>query len=349
MDFISEKIYNNDLPVDYKMLPLPVKGNFLKIYNSWSRDIRKISPDKIIIMEGRVDEFPLFSVLAAYTATHGNVYMTEHSSWPEPPPRTRSIHYGFVPGIGLWWYKLMWGMRIRSYLSKRVLAVSQAVKDTLLMYGYPKEKIAIAYHGVDVLKFSPSEINRMNWRRRHNIPENSIVLISTARLAYEKRLHRLIHAFNALSQDHENLWLLFVGDGPLRKDLEILVNPLTGKDRVIFLGLSDNVPELLQASDIFVLPSDREGLSVSLTEAMSTGLICIASNLCGSNEVIKDGVNGFLVDPSDQGILHGIEKALNLDDQEKKSIKQEARYTILENFEKRKSVSNILKLLDVDG
>jgi glycosyltransferase involved in cell wall biosynthesis len=243
----------------------------------------------------------------------------------------------------------MWGMRIRSYLSKRVLAVSQAVKDTLLMYGYPKEKIAIAYHGVDVLKFSPSEINRMNWRRRHNIPENSIVLISTARLAYEKRLHRLIHAFNALSQDHENLWLLFVGDGPLRKDLEILVNPLTGKDRVIFLGLSDNVPELLQASDIFVLPSDREGLSVSLTEAMSTGLICIASNLCGSNEVIKDGVNGFLVDPSDQGILHGIEKALNLDDQEKKSIKQEARYTILENFEKRKSVSNILKLLDVDG
>jgi glycosyltransferase involved in cell wall biosynthesis len=82
---------------------------------------------------------------------------------------------------------------------------------------------------------------------------------------------------------------------------------------------------------------------------MSTGLICIASNLCGSNEVIKDGVNGFLVDPSDQGILHGIEKALNLDDQEKKSIKQEARYTILENFEKRKSVSNILKLLDVDG
>jgi glycosyltransferase involved in cell wall biosynthesis len=124
---------------------------------------------------------------------------------------------------------------------------------------------------------------------------------------------------------------------------------MQGNGRVMLLGLSDNVSELLQASDLFVLPSDREGLSVSLTEAMSTGLICIASDVSGSNEVIKDGDNGFLVEPSDEGVLNGIRRAMNLDDRKRKDVCRSARNTILEKFEKRKSVLNILKLLDIES
>lgn len=321
----------------------------MDIYSSWSRDIKKFSPDKIVILEGMIDEVPLAAVLAAYLATKGNVYMTEHSGWPFPPERTRSIHFGFLPGVGLWWHKKMWGIRLRSYLSKRILAVSEAVKNVLLMYGYSREKIVIAFHGVDVSKFSPSESNRMCWRRQHNIPEDAIVLVSTTRLAREKRLERLIHAFGSLSESHGNLWLLVAGEGPLRMDLENSVGSLKARDRVMFLGLADNVSELLQASDIFVLPSDREGLSVSLTEAMSTGLICVASNVSGSNEVIQDGENGFLVDPSDEGVLDGIGKAVDLDGPERARMARNARNTILEKFEKRKSVKNILDLLGIES
>lgn len=348
-DIISNKLQNNDLPVEYKILSLPVLGSFIEIYKSWVTDIKSVSPDKIVIMEGTTVEIPLPAVLAAYVATHGNVYMTEHSAWPSPPERTRSTHYGFIPGLGLWWHKMMWMTRIRSYLSKRVLAVSEEVKNTLLLYGYPKEKIAIAYHGVDVSRFFPSEANKMKMRRQHDIPENAIVLISTGRLALEKRLERLINAFGILSQKNGNLWLLFAGEGPSRKEIESSIYSIKGKDRIKLLGHADNVSELLQASDLFVLPSDREGLSVSLTEAMSTGLVCIASDVSGSNEIIRDGENGFLVEPNNKGVLNGIEKALTLDDQTRKRISQRARNTIVEKFEKRKSVMNILKLLDIES
>jgi glycosyltransferase involved in cell wall biosynthesis len=347
MDCYSDKIAGKGLPVAYETFSLPVMGNPWKIYRSWSRDIRKVSPDKVVFLEGRVDEIPLSAVLAGVAATGGNVYMTEHLAWPEPPERTRSTHFGFLPGVGLWWYRLMWGVRIRSHLSRRILAVSEAVRNTLLLYGYPKEKISIAYHGVDVERFSPSPENKIRWRRERGIPEDACVIVSTARLAREKRLERLIRAFEVLSRDRQDLWLLMAGDGPLRKELEDSADSTGAGDRIRFLGLVDDVPGLLQAGDLFVLPSDREGLSVSLTEAMSAGLICIATDIPGSNEVIRHGENGFLVEPDDQGVFAGLEKALKMDEQWRRSVADQARTTVKNLFEKEKSIRNIFRLLDI--
>jgi len=347
MDCYSDKIAAKGVPVSYKTCSLPVMGNPLKIYSSWSRDIREISPDKVVFLEGRVDELPLSAVLAGYAATGGNVYMTEHLAWPDPPEKTRSTHFGFLPGVGLWWYRLMWGVRIRSYLSRRILAVSEAVRDTLLSYGYEKEKIAIAYHGVDTERFSPSPANRIRWRRERGIPEDACVIVSTARLASEKRLERLIRAFATSSQERRDLWLLLAGDGPMRKELEDSSASSGARDRVRFLGLVEDVPELLQASDLFVLPSDREGLSVSLTEAMSTGLVCIATDIPGSNEVIRHGENGFLASPDDPGVLKGLEEALRLDDRRRREVAERARATVMDLFEKEKSIANIFRLLDI--
>jgi len=349
LECFGERIGQEGLPVEYKVVSLPILGGTFGIFAAWLKEIRQISPDKVVILEGTVDEVPLASVLAAYLATRGNVYMTEHLAWPFPPERTRSTHFGFVPGLGLWWHRRMWGIRTRSFLSKRVLAVSEAVRDVLLMYGYPADKIAIAYHGVDVDRFSPSDIVKKAWRQRHGVPDDAIVMVSTSRLAREKKLERLLHAFGALSSERGNLWLLFAGEGPLRGELERKAASLNGKERVVFLGLVDNVCELLQASDVFVLPSDREGLSVSLTEAMAAGLICVASDVSGSNEVITNGENGFLVAPSEAGVLGGVESALKLDPSTRARMAENARKTILDRFEKRKSVANILALLEIAG
>jgi glycosyltransferase involved in cell wall biosynthesis len=221
------------------------------------------------------------------------------------------------------------------------------VRNTLLSYGYPKEKIAIAYHGVDVERFSPSPANKIRWRRERGIPEDACVIVSTARLAREKRLERLIRAFAALSRDRQDLWLLMAGDGPLRKELEDSADSTGAGDRIRFLGLVDDVPGLLQASDLFVLPSDREGLSVSLTEAMSAGLVCIVTDIPGSNEVIRHGENGFLVEPSDRGVFDGLEKALKMDDRRRRLVADQARATVKNIFEKGKSIANIFRLLDI--
>lgn len=347
-DLFSEKIHQNGLPVVYKTFSFPVLGGFFDMFGTWYKDIRSISPEKIVIMQGTITEIPLAAVLAAFVATRGNVYMTEHLAWPLPPERTSALHLGYVRGIGLWWYKMMFMTRLRAYLSKRVLAVSEGVRNALLSYGYPPEKIEIAYHGVDVSLFAPSEKNRLDWRRRHDIPENALVLVSTARLAVEKRIVRLIRAFDTLSKDCDELWLLIAGDGPLRKELETLAGTLVHGDRIRFLGLVGNVSELLQASDIFVLPSDREGLSVSLTEAMSTGLLCIASDVSGSSEVIRDGENGFLVGPSDEGVREGLERALKLDPHDRRRFGQNARDFIVRHFDMGRSVANVLHLLDIE-
>jgi hypothetical protein len=98
MDCYSDKIADKGVPVSCKTCSLPVMGNPWNIYRSWSRDIRKVSPNKVVFLEGRVDEIPLSAVLAGYAAARGNVYMTEHLAWPDPPERTRSTHFGFLPG-----------------------------------------------------------------------------------------------------------------------------------------------------------------------------------------------------------------------------------------------------------
>lgn len=349
MDLFSEKITKQALPVILKTCPFPVNGNFHDIYSSWSVNIRSVSPDKIVMVKSNVAEIPLPSLLAAYVATRGNVYLTEHIASPFPPEKTSSRHFGFIPGIGLWRYRKMLSLRIQGHMPKRILAVSKAVKNLLLMYGCPEEKISIAYHGVDVSQFAPSPANKRNWRRCHNIPEDDLVFVSTARLSTEKRLERSIKAFDAMSHQYENLWFLIAGDGPLKDEIRNLVRSLTCRDRIRLLGHVEDIPELLQASDIFVLPSDREGLSVSLTEAMATGLLCIASDVSGSNEVIRDGENGFLVEPSDQGVYHGFEMVLKKDIPTRKIVADKARNTIIEHFEIKKSVANILGLLDMES
>lgn len=346
-DYFSDAINKDGLPVVCKTLSLPVLGNFISLYKSWATEIKNISPDKIIIMQGTIDEIPLPCVLAAHQATHGNVYMTEHLAAPLPPKKTSTLHYGFLPGAGIWWYKMMLMLRMRGHLAKRVLAVSEGVKNVLLMYGYPPGKITIAYHGVDASRFSPSDEKRKNWRLRYAIPEKDVVIVSTARLAKEKRIESIIRAFGRLSRENGALWLMIAGDGPLRNELENERNFLGCRDRIKLLGLVENVSELLQGSDIFVLPSDREGLSVSLTEAMAAGLVCIASDVSGSNEVIRDGENGFLIEPSDQGVLQGMEKVLKMSDAARNLVAQNARRSILEHFEMKKSVTNILGLLDI--
>jgi glycosyltransferase involved in cell wall biosynthesis len=152
-----------------------------------------------------------------------------------------------------------------------------------------------------------------------------------------------------LSQRHDNLWLLIAGDGPLREEINNLVDTTNGKEKIKLLGQLEDVTPILQASDIYVLSSDNEGLSVALTEAMSVGLVSIASNVSGSNEVLEDEQNGFLVDPSYDGILGGMEKAIHMDPEARRILSGKARQTIIEKFSINYSVKHILELMDIES
>src|SRR3989338_6720958 len=112
------------------------------------------------------------------------------------------------------------------------------------------------------------------------------------------------HFIDALIELNKgNLFLIIIGDGPIKNNLKEYAQKLGVTDKVRFTGWRNDVADMLNALDIFVLPSVSEGLPISLLEAMSIGLPCIASRVGGIKEVIEDGITGLLVSPRDLGDL----------------------------------------------
>jgi glycosyltransferase involved in cell wall biosynthesis len=132
------------------------------------------------------------------------------------------------------------------------------------------------------------------------------VILSVAELHERKGLKHLIKAMPAILEGcKEGAKLVLVGTGPAQADLEELAVKEGIIDNVLFLGFKKDVPHLMAASDIFVLPSEKEAFGLVLLEAAIAGLPIVASNVGGIPEVIEDGVNGILVPPAISGRLAG--------------------------------------------
>jgi glycosyltransferase involved in cell wall biosynthesis len=99
--------------------------------------------------------------------------------------------------------------------------------------------------------------------------------------------------------EYPDLHILFVGDGELREELQLQVREAGVEGHIHFLGFRQDIPELLAASDCFVLPSLWEGLPMALVEAMATGLPIIATEVSGSKQAMINGETGLLVGPGD--------------------------------------------------
>lgn len=129
--------------------------------------------------------------------------------------------------------------------------------------------------------------------------EHAFLVGSVGRLVPIKGHMVLLSAFRALAADNDACRLVLVGDGPMRVALEAEVADADLSDRVWFAGERDDVRELLPAFDVFALPSQSEGLSMALLEAMAAGLPIVATAVGGNPELILDGQTGWLVPAND--------------------------------------------------
>ena len=102
-----------------------------------------------------------------------------------------------------------------------------------------------------------------------------------------------------LLKKQPNVKLLLVGKGPIMKDLEDQAIRLDIKERVVFTGFRMDIGDLLYSCDIVVSPTLREGLSVSLLEALAMGKPIVTTNISSNREIIKDRINGLLVPPGE--------------------------------------------------
>jgi len=200
--------------------------------------------------------------------------------------------------------------RFAARFCDRIIFVNQKDYDWALQLKIAKaQKMRVVYNGIDwerVAKIKPYP----NLRQELGLDKDTILLSFTGRLSRQKNLFLLIDALALLPQ---NFCLLIIGgDLDCGKELREYVKKLNLQERVFFLGFRTDIIPLIKATDIFVLPSLWEGLSISLLEAMAAGLPVVASNIKGTNEVICSGENGLLFSPQDKKEL--VNKILSLID-----------------------------------
>ncbi len=145
--------------------------------------------------------------------------------------------------------------------------------------------------GIDTEKFANTQIDKVAKRQELGIPENAILLLSVGELNKNKNHETVIRAIKDL-----DVYYIIAGKGDLQEHLQSIIDEFGMTERVKLLGFRNDVAELYQVSDIYVLPSIREGLNVSVMEAMASGLPCVVSKIRGNTDLIdEDG--GALFEP----------------------------------------------------
>ena len=187
---------------------------------------------------------------------------------------------------------------VLSTMVDKIVTVSKNLKNRLINEIKIKpEKIIHIPNGVDTNKFN---IYRKEFtRKKFGFKKEDFIIGIVARLDPIKNHKTLFFAFKEIVKNYPQVKLIIVGDGPLREELKEKSYQLGIKNKVIFMGERDNVPEILKTFDIFVLPSLNEGMSNTILEAMATGIPVIASNVGGNPELVIDGRTGFLFSPND--------------------------------------------------
>lgn len=134
----------------------------------------------------------------------------------------------------------------------------------------------------------------------------------------------LISAFSKFSKSHPDYKLLIWGEGDERGELENQINELSLEQKVLLPGVSENIFQELSKGEIFVLSSNFEGMPNTLIEAMCLGLPCISTKVSGATDLIKDGVNGLLIEINAENQLIMAMEKLTGDDSLRKEIGENA-------------------------
>lgn len=214
-----------------------------------------------------------------------------------------------------------------------------------------KEKTIHLSNGVDIWnRFNNKKSFEVSGTRKSlDIEEKDVVFTFIGRLVQEKGIFELIRAFNDLYKENQKVKLVLIGgllDSERDQDSFNKLTELLESPGVRHLGFRDDTPELLAASDVFVLPSHREGLPRSIIEAMGMGLPIIASNIRGCREEVFPEKNGFLFEKENVNELYNAMKQLASDEEMRKSYSINSRQLAEEFFDEQKVLAKQIELFD---
>jgi glycosyltransferase involved in cell wall biosynthesis len=216
-------------------------------------------------------------------------------------------------------------------LARRIICVSRFGARDLESRGIAPERIVVCHNGIEVGQ-APTAGERAAARAELGLDENHVAIGTTSRLVRNKGHRFLLDAVRTVQQRHAGLHVVIMGDGPARNELERQVGKLEIDGRVTFTGHLRDVRRLLPALDVFVLPSQREGMPFSVLEAMGADVPVVATTVGGVPEIIQDGVNGLLVPVGDAPGLGGAIDTLLADAGRRASMRTAARRDLRARF-----------------
>jgi glycosyltransferase involved in cell wall biosynthesis len=230
-----------------------------------------------------------------------------------------------------------------------IMTVSGEDEETALKERIAKPgRVETIYNGVDVRLFDPAMFpssSQNDVRTKLGIPHNARVVGFVGRLVREKGILELVQAIAQLTQEFPDIRLLVVGD-VLKSDYDAGKDEFMSEARrlnvhenIVFAGMVDDTRPYLAAMDIFCLPSYREGMPVSLLEAMAMARPCVATNIRGCREEIVNGACGLLVPPRNARALADAIAALLRNPDRMQAIATAARERVVTHF-------NLQKVLD---
>lgn len=202
-------------------------------------------------------------------------------------------------------------LAIKFPLFKRIVTISEGIREVLLHAGVPPNQVLCVPSAVDTERFKPA-CGREWFLREFSLEAGRPVLAVIAQLIPRKGHRVLFDALPAVLARHADVRVLIFGQGPLEGDLRRIVREQGLEEKVLFAGFRDDLAHVIPCLDLIVHPALMEGLGVSLLEAAACGVPIVASRAGGMPEVVRDGINGYLVEPgNNEELAEAVNKLLD--------------------------------------
>ena len=312
----------------------------------WRSIAQVIDRHNVLVVQTHIlRSLDFLALLLRYTTRVRVVLWTFHSSNFElSADRLLKHRWLFLPKKH--GFRLLY--RWTSRLVSGFVAVSDEVKRSMLeVIGPIDDQVHVICNGVDTLRYQASggRAETASLVRSESGLEASARLLTVVDTLREANGHRyLIQAMATIAPQCPDVHVLLVGDGELREALQAQVDELGLGERIHFLGSRLDVPRLLLASDLFVLPSLWEGLPMALLEAMASGKPCIATAVSGAKLVMIANETGLLVPPGDaQKLAQAILELLS-DPARAERMGIAARQRVVQEFSAQKQAGEHLAL-----
>ena len=213
----------------------------------------------------------------------------------------------------------------------QIVTVSDLLTDEVLKRGVKKEKVSTIYNGIDLKRFN-DDIAPSALRKHFGIPPQCKVIGMIGRLSQQKGHVYLLEMIPHIIKQYPETVFLIVGEGDLKTELIKKAEDLQIQKNVLFTGSRDDIPDILNLLDIFVLPSLSEGLPMVMLEAMAAGKPVIATRVGAIPKVLHHQTNGILVESRDwDGFGDAILELLN-DEGKAEKIASNAKRTVAEQY-----------------